>query len=466
MRNCEQCYDVAQRLTPVRRLALTLVGILGMSPIVAGAAVFPDVSDSHLYRTQIEALVAAQVITGNPDGTFAPERTVNRAEMLAMLYRALGKTPDPAHVDCFPDVPHGSWYEAIVCDADANRFVGGYPDGTFKPGSPVNRVEALKMILEMFDITAGRYGVEERDIIKFVDVSTSAWYSGYLYTAFSKGVLPIPGHDGARFYPEWPLKRGEAAAYIYNALQVGLEEARNEEEVEPAEEEPIGNEGGNASSGNSGTPDEDKPVSMAVDFPFSTSGKFSGKQTFSYTFTLSSDVTALAAAKLTANGKITCRLYKIADDGFSTEYHLGYQQDDTCTLLATLSAGDYQLQLQPTVADATFTVDMKATTGDGNDGFKDAKRLLPAIAKTVTMAGENFTDFYTFSVPTEKSMKVELSNSSKLTCIIYPMEDVDLASFTGPECNQNYVYTPGTYYVAVNRGTTKGSKQTYTILLR
>ncbi len=451
-------------------LSAALVLSLGLVPFsaLASANSFPDVPQDHMYREEIEELVGSGIINGNDDGTFAPERSVNRAEMLALLYRAAGRTPDPTAGNCFPDV--AGWYESYVCDAAANRLVQGYPDGNFRPGSSVNRAEALKMIIGMFGITTVKYGVEQRDIIKFVDVSTSAWYSGYLYTAFTSGILPIAGQEGARFYPEWPLMRGEAAAYISNALHVELKQDRassaaHESSIAAASSAAQASSIPGATS--AAAVSSAQPVSQKVLFPFTTSGKFSGKQTYSYTFTVQSDAVALTTVKLTtANGAVTCRLYLLGKEGFSTEYYLGTQEGDSCTLLTALRAGDYQLQLQPTVADTSFTVDMNTAKGDGNDGFRESKRILPGIVKTVTLMSNNYADYYTFSVLNEVSMKVELSNVSPLKCMVNPLDDVDLASFSGPQCNQTYLYPKGTYVVSVARGATKSAKQTYTIMLR
>ena len=73
--------------------AVFTTAILLTSVPLAFASVFPDVPDGYMYQEEIEMLVGAQVINGNPDGSFKPERGVNRAEMLKMLYKAKGKIP-------------------------------------------------------------------------------------------------------------------------------------------------------------------------------------------------------------------------------------------------------------------------------------------------------------------------------------------------------------------------------------
>lgn len=438
------------RLTRSHLFAAISIGCLSMAG-VAVAAIFPDVPDGHIYQEEIEMLVGAQVIQGNPDGNFYPDRIVNRAEMLKMLYIAKGRIPDPLNVRCFPDVTIGSWYEPYVCDAAARRFVKGYADGTFRPADPVNRVEALKMISQIFEIPIPEVSEEDRDIVKFVDVSVAAWYTKYLFAAFTKGILPIEGQDGARFYPDWPLLRGEAAAYIFNALYVDLTESRRS----------------SSSASSSSVSSSEESNVLDVSYPFELTGKFNQKRPFSYRFSIGNNATIAIKAQLQSAqpGKISCRLYLLGDAGFSDRYFLGYQQDDTCEILATVEPGQYQLQLQPTEPDTTYSISAVAGTGDGNDGFIEAKQLDLGVVRTEFLSGGDLEDWYTFTIPNEGEYLVEVSNTAQLRCIVYASGDIDLYGFSGPECNRHYVYPPGTYYVAVGREAPKGAQQTYTVRL-
>ena len=209
-------------------------------------------------------------------------------------------------------------------------------------------------------------------------------------------------------------------------------------------------------------------VSKDVTFPFNANGKFNDKSTYSYLFDIAFTQVADITVSLQsgAQGDIICRLYKLEEDGFSDEYYLGYQEGDSCYLTSTLTAGSYQLQLQPTVANSTFTVNAERGPGDGNDGFIEALPLSKNVTRTEVLKGGNFANWYSFTVTSESKMTLEVSNSQNMTCIVYAMSNVDLYGFTGPECNQSYTYPTGTYYVAVGRGAAKGSSQTYTIKLR
>lgn len=447
----------------MRRLSLLVVGsTLVLFPLLSHAARFPDVPDGHLYKAEVEFLVREGVVHGNPDGNFYPEKSVNRAEILKMLYLASKRTPDPAAVDCFPDVE--GWYESYVCDAVANRFVQGYTDGTFKPGKAVNRVEALKMIAEVFGLPIPELTDEMREVVKFVDVSLSAWYTKYLYAAFARSVLPIVGQRGPRFYPDWPLLRGEAAAYIFNALyqrdafgqaeETPTEEvtrpSRRDDEVRPPPPPPAPME---------------RAMIFDVTFPFDHTETFEGRKPSIYHFTLAEVATADIKVAIAAGqaGGVSCRLYKLSDQGFSLEYYLGFEEGGSCYLLTALGAGSYQLEVRPEVAGTGYSVKASSGQGDGNDGFRQAASLQRGSPRTDALMPSDYADWFKVVLAAEERHTLTLSSSAVLPCLIHPMEDVDLYGFVGPQCNEEYSYPSGTYYIGVYHGTPRGARQTYTI---
>lgn len=446
------------------------------------ASIFPDVPESYPHREAIEVLVGLEVVNGNPDGTFSPERAVNRAEMLKMLYRSSGKQPRPVHTSCFSDVESGSWYELYVCDAADRGVVQGYNDGRFRPAQAVSRVEALKMIMEMMDIPVENVTGEARDVVKFVDVSTSAWYTKYLYRAFELRILPITGQDGARFYPDWPLLRGEAAAYIYNAL--GAYDRMDQAEAEKIEESGVVLEDVHeelkeialeeeVNDGSNLVANVTKPAGPRVRevfFPFEEGGAFQKKYPVLYRFTLDQEVLASFIVKVLSGyeGGIVCRLYRLGEGGFSTEYYLGHEEGSYCTIKVALSVGDYQLQISPTVGDAQYWVrSVTNEGGDGNDGFRQAKHITKTVPRHGIMEGGDYSDWYTFTVLDDtENYTAQVSSDYSLPCLIYPLEDVDLFSFSGPQCGEEYTYPRGTYMIGVFHGNQLAKRMTYTLQLR
>lgn len=440
---------------------------------IGRAAVFPDVPDGHIYQEEIEFLVGMQVINGNPDGTFLPLKNVNRAEMLKMLYRTAGKTPDPGRRLCFPDVQPGSWYEPYVCDAAQHHYVEGYSDGTFRPERPVSRVEALKMIMMLLDIPVPELTKRSRDVVKFVDVSLSAWYTKYLYLAFARRILPIEGQEGPRFYPDQALLRGEAAAYIYQALHLQEAEQSTEDEavssVSSAAPEVVVEEGvssaaeqrmSSARSSSSGHLTKDIRIPLRKD-----EGVFAGKQAILYRFTLAENHVLRLQMSLAPGqpGKVTCRLYRLEEQGFSMEYYLGFEEQGSCMMRVALAAGSYQWEVRPSERDTAYSAEIVDATGDGNDGFREAKILGKAVPRVGVLEAGDTADWYKFIVQSEGDTMLQLSSAEGLNCLVYPMGDVDLYGFSGPQCNETYRYPLGTYYVGIGRESGKVGSAKYTV---
>ncbi len=412
------------------RLAGLLISLsLFQSTVGLASGVFSDVSDSHTFKGEIESLTRSGILKGNPDGKFYPDRSVNRAEFLKMLYMATARDPKTIYAGCFSDVETGSWYESFVCDAAAkeNGFVKGYSDGKFRPASPVSRTEALKMLFMLFRLSAPDISQNDKDIIKFVDVSTSSWYSKYLSAAYKNGILPITGFAGTRFYPDKELLRGEAATYIFNAQ-------RAKDLVPQSSASSVSS----VSTSSSAASD----ILKTVAFPFTESGTFIAKHPAAYLFNLAAPMTIFAQVSVSGfyPSDVSCRLYLLDGDGFSSEYYLGYQEKSMCSIRASLKAGNYQWQIQPTVENVPYTVMTKTATGDGNDGFVNAVTLKSNMPRTDVIDSGDLFDWYAFSVSADTNATIEVSSGESLSCIIYTPASVDQFGFTGPECGKAYLF--------------------------
>ncbi len=142
---------------------------------------YSDVSSGTPEAAAISLLTTENVLEGYPDGSFRPERTLNRAEFLKIVIES---NPD-VHASegeaehCFPDVFPEEWFSTYVCLAKRLSIVSGYPDGTFKPAGNVNYAEALKMLANLYGYP---YAPEQND----------AWYAPYYRSADERGVtLPV-----------------------------------------------------------------------------------------------------------------------------------------------------------------------------------------------------------------------------------------------------------------------------------
>jgi len=140
-------------------------------------SVFADVENSHAYYSAIIWGKRSGVLQGYPDGTFQPDKPVNRAEFLKIILETdnsvdTAAVQDPAG---FPDVDEDSWYAPYIRYAKANDIVDGYPDGTYKPEKTVNFAEALKIAYSTLGVTT--------------EPMEGKWYARYLAHANYNNVL-------------------------------------------------------------------------------------------------------------------------------------------------------------------------------------------------------------------------------------------------------------------------------------
>lgn len=194
-------------------LAIALVLTSGFVPNIQAeeSNPFTDLSVSDENYEAIVYLEDNGVIGGYPDGTFKPDDTVNRAELLKILVGGTGVTPTvETYSDCFPDVTT-DWYAPYVCYAKSEGWVDGYPDGTFKPEDEVNKVEAIKMLVNSQGYSVSG-GVSEPP---FDDVATTDWFAPYVEVAKDKGLLE---ETGGSFGVADEMKRGGVSENIYRAM--------------------------------------------------------------------------------------------------------------------------------------------------------------------------------------------------------------------------------------------------------
>lgn len=132
-------------------------------------------------QAAIDLLAAEGIVQGYPDGTFHPERTLNRAEFVKIALNAAPNRPAEADtLDCFPDVRATDWFAQYVCAAKEAGVLAGYPDGMFHPERAVNYAEAVKILVNLFDVPVN---VREREV----------WYAPFMNAARGIGtVLPYP----------------------------------------------------------------------------------------------------------------------------------------------------------------------------------------------------------------------------------------------------------------------------------
>jgi hypothetical protein len=172
---------------------------------------FVDVSDDHFANNEIQRLSQMKVIEGYDDGTFQPEKIVNRVEAVTLITRLNGIRTESGFLP-FDDTDDGAWYVEYVYPALEKEIVKGYPDNTLRPGNSVSRAEFLAMV-----IRAGDYTVKMPDRNLFADIGTEDWFAPYFDFAITHDLLPDHWTEYRNIEPGATVNRGEAA-YILDHI--------------------------------------------------------------------------------------------------------------------------------------------------------------------------------------------------------------------------------------------------------
>ncbi len=181
---------------------------------------FSDVDVNTDYQKSILWMANNGVINGNPDGTFQPDKCVNRAELLKMLYKMLEVDLSQYNdTELFKDTADGEWYSDYIKAARARKTVQGYGDGTFKPAQCVKRVEAIKMAVLEFNY--GEIPKYESNYGDLRDTDETQWYHPYLHYALSANLLgrnhtKQVDATGFNYYPSENMSRKEVAEMLYS----------------------------------------------------------------------------------------------------------------------------------------------------------------------------------------------------------------------------------------------------------
>lgn len=115
---------------------------------------FTDVGSSHRAQEEIYYLVNKGIASGISSSKFAPDRNVTRGEAAIVLGRAIGVDGTKRTTD-FSDVKSGNTASGYIQALVNKGVISGYPDGTFKPDRTLTRGEMALLINRAFNWEAG-----------------------------------------------------------------------------------------------------------------------------------------------------------------------------------------------------------------------------------------------------------------------------------------------------------------------
>jgi len=159
---------------------------------------FPDVELQSWFNNAVSTMTNAGVFTGLPDGSFAPNQAITRAEMATAIVRFMEQTEGVNLLGHHFDDISDHWAVEYINTAAVNGWVQGYTDGTFRPNQAITRAETAAMINRI----SGRLVERTEDLLSNMitwpdNANTSAWYYFYIQSATNSYRFTWRGTNGA-----------------------------------------------------------------------------------------------------------------------------------------------------------------------------------------------------------------------------------------------------------------------------
>lgn len=208
-----------------------------ISPVSAEAqaSLLSDVTIGSPYYVQISYLLQNNMVKGYDDKTFRADASINRAEALTMIQRALvetSKTPEKTSapiplaqtssksIPTFSDLPADHWAMPAFRFFMEKKIIEGYKDGTVRPDKPINLAEGIKIIMETERLHDPTIAFPEDPQSPFADMVGDEWFAKYIKAANNRTLLTYGFKR--RIEPDKNLTRGLLADLLYRTLRTRL----------------------------------------------------------------------------------------------------------------------------------------------------------------------------------------------------------------------------------------------------
>ncbi|MFC3789398.1 Ig-like domain-containing protein [Paenibacillus sp. GCM10012307] len=191
----------------------------GSYAVISGSASFTD-TGKHWAGRDINAMTAKYITEGRTATKYEPEKPVTRAEFAMFIARGLGLSGDKAAGAKFKDVNASSPMAPYIGAASKADIVKGNPDGTFKPNDLITRQEMAVMIIRAAAVAGVKIDLSGSTASYFTAYkdrsSIASWARDSLAKTVEAGI--IAGLKKDTMGPKANATRAQAAIIIKRML--------------------------------------------------------------------------------------------------------------------------------------------------------------------------------------------------------------------------------------------------------
>lgn len=182
---------------------------------------FADVPRSHTFYRLIETLLHNGVTTGCSATDYCPSSAVTRAQMAALLLRALlgSAYQPPPPIGSFGDVPLDHPFAAWIEELARRGITLGCGGGNYCPSGAVSRAQMAAFLLRSLE--GGGY-VPPAPVGVFQDVPVDHPFAGWIEELSRRGITAGCSAQPPLYCPASSVSRGQMAAFLVRAFGLVL----------------------------------------------------------------------------------------------------------------------------------------------------------------------------------------------------------------------------------------------------
>ena len=202
---------LTKKITSVKLDANTTVYAKWTEAPVSGLP-FGDVKSADWFYNDVKYVYEKGMMAGTAADVFAPNATTTRAMIVTILYRLEG-SPAVTGTSSFVDVPAGQWYTDAVNWAAANQIVKGTSATTFAPNDSITR-EQMAAILYRYAQYKGYDVTKKADLSGYSDNGQVSAYAKDAL-AWANAAKLINGVTNTTLAPQGNATRAQVSAILY-----------------------------------------------------------------------------------------------------------------------------------------------------------------------------------------------------------------------------------------------------------
>ena len=173
---------------------------------------FGDVKTTDWFYNDVKYVYEKGMMSGTAADVFAPNATTTRAMIVTILYRLEG-SPAVTGTNAFADVPAGQWYTDAVNWAAANQIVKGTSATTFAPNASITR-EQMAAILYRYAQYKGYDVTKKADLSGYSDNGQVSTYAKDAL-AWANAAKLINGVTNTTLAPQGNATRAQVSAILH-----------------------------------------------------------------------------------------------------------------------------------------------------------------------------------------------------------------------------------------------------------